>query len=490
MNLAELIINLPVRHASGNLDVPVNHVLCDSRKITPGDVFVAVSNVYYDGHQYIQDAIAAGASAIVHSNNLSDDLVCDIPCVRVTSTMEAIGYMCALERGNPSRKMDLVGVTGTNGKTSTCHMIESIMKASGVPTGIIGTTGASYGDISVDTGLTTPEAPELQKILAEMVDAGVQRATVEVSSHGIALKRVLGCHYSAGVFTGLGRDHLDFHANPSEYRETKVNWLLDDVQGCPNVRGVVTPLDDDAGQEIYREFRGRVLSFGFDDDSDIYPEALEMTTAGTRGRVLTPRGTLSLFLQAPGRHNVRNAMAAIGVASLLDIEPIAVVEGLQRFRGAPGRFDSVENTQGLTVLVDYAHTPDALAVAIQSLREITEGRVIVVFGCGGDRDQEKRPEMGAIVAEHADVLVVTSDNPRTESPTAIIDQVIAGIPTSSDAGSVHVEPDRRAAIKQAIELASPGDAVLIAGKGHESKQIIGDEVIAFDDRQVAAEVLQ
>jgi len=489
MMLQKLLAPLSVRASTGDCSVEVKRVLCDSRKVEEGDVFVAVHNHYYNGHQYIQNALDAGASAIIHSEALPAGVEITVPCVRIHNTLDALGTLCAVNCGEPSRSMRLVGVTGTNGKTTTCHMIESILTAANLSTGNIGTTGARYAGTTVETGLTTPEAPELQLLLSQMVESGVTAAAIEVSSHGIALGRVQACHFAAGVFTGMGRDHLDFHGSQDEYRETKVNWLLDDVQNSANLCGAVVPFDDEAGQEVYGEFRGRILSFGFDDDADIYPSELELTASATRGRVVTPYGTLSLFLNVAGRHNVRNALAAIGVAHLLDLEPIAVVEGLQRFSGVTGRFDPVSNERGIQVYVDYAHTPDALSAAVQSLREVTEKKILVVFGCGGDRDPAKRPEMAAIVAEHADIMVITSDNPRSEDPKAIVDAIAAGVPETFDSSSVVVEVDRAKAIARAVELAEEGDAILIAGKGHETKQIIGDKVLPFDDRLVVQEVL-
>ncbi len=489
MTLQQLLAPLAIRSSTGDCSVEVKRVLCDSRKVSDGDVFVAVHNHYYNGHDYIQSALDAGAAAIIHSEDLPDGLETSAPCVRIHNTMDALGMLCAFNSGEPSRSMRLIGVTGTNGKTTTCHMIESILQAANVPTGHVGTTGARFGETEIDTGLTTPEAPELQDLLAKMVEGGVQSAAIEVSSHGIALGRVSACHFAVGVFTGMGRDHLDFHGSQEEYQETKVNWLLDDVQQSAGLCGAVVPFDDEAGQEVYREFRGRILSFGFDDDADIYPDELELTATGTRGRVVTPYGTLSLFLNVAGRHNVRNALAAIGVAHLLDIEAIAVVEGLQRFQGVTGRFHSVPNDRGLQIYVDYAHTPDALRAAVQSLNEVTDKNVVVVFGCGGDRDASKRPEMGAVAAEFANTLVVTSDNPRSEDPDSIIKDIVSGIPESFDASSVVVEVDRAKAIAQALSLAKEGDAVLIAGKGHETKQIIGDQVLPFDDRLVVEEAL-
>ena len=489
MKFTELARDVIVKYQGGALaEVEVRRIHCDSRKIQPGDLFCALVDAYRDGREFVPAAIEAGAVGLVLPARPEVDP--GVPWIAVPNVAEALARMAAAVMDHPSRKMTLVGVTGTNGKTTTCHILEAIVQSALKRPALLGTTvGARYANKTVTTGLTTPEAPELQELLADMVQAEVDVCAMEVSSHGIALKRVEACEFAAGVLTGVGSDHLDFHADHADYAQTKVEWLLGEVQASPTCLGVVVPIDDEFGREVHQEFRKNVITFGWDEDADIFPSALEMTPTGSRGRISTPEGTLSFDLKLAGRHNVRNAMAAIGAAQILGLEPIAIVEGIMRVRGVPGRFEAVENQRGFTVLVDYAHTPDALDAAISSVRELTEGRIIVVFGCGGDRDRAKRPEMARVVADKADHIVVTSDNPRTEDPHEIIEEILLGIPVGAAAGRIHVEPDRRAAIELAIGLAEPGDVVLIAGKGHETGQIIGEEKLPFDDRIVAAEVL-
>ncbi len=489
MRLQQLLADVLVRKSAGDLEVEVGRLHCDSRKVGAGDVFAAIVDVYRDGRKFVDAAIEAGAAALVLPEAPAGEL--SVPWIVVPNVPGALAQMCATRYGHPSKSLDLIGVTGTNGKTTTCHLLESILTSAGKTPGLLGTTtGARYAGKIVTTGLTTPESPELQMLLADMVSSGVDSVAMEVSSHGIALKRVEACEFVAGVLTGIGRDHLDFHADQEDYAETKVNWLLGEVQASPRCRGVVVPADDEWGMEVHREFRKPILTFGFDDDADIQPSALDMTPVRTRGRLSTPQGTLTLDLGLPGRHNVRNAMAAVAVAQILELEPIALVEGLMRVRGVPGRFEPVANDRGISILVDYAHTPDALGAAIASLREVTDRRLVVVFGCGGDRDREKRPEMGRVAAEGADVVVVTSDNPRSEAPGEIIEEILLGLPLDVTA-EVHVEPDRREAIRLALtEVAAEGDVVLIAGKGHETGQTIGEETVPFDDRVVAREVME
>ena len=487
MKLNTLLTHVILRETQGDLDLDINSIRMDSRKIEPGDLFAAVKDFYRDGHSYIAHAVEQGAAAVLLSDPPNEEI--GVPWVRVHNVLECLGPMCSRLHDFPSKKMAVIGVTGTNGKTTTAKMLEAIIASDAQKGGFIGTTGVSYGSTKVHTGLTTPEAPEFQELLSKMLSEGVQSAAVEVSSHGITLKRVHGTDFSCGVFTGLGRDHLDFHEDMSDYAETKINWMLGAVDHSPVGRGGVVPLDDETGRIILSEFRGNIYSFGFDEEADIYPQALEYSAKGTSGRLASPSGSLSLNLNVPGKHNVRNAMAAAGAALIMGIEPISIVEGLQSFKGVPGRFESIDNERDLFIYVDYAHTPDALQAALKSLREISSGRVIAVFGCGGDRDRAKRPEMAQAAVENADIIVVTSDNPRSEDPDVIISDILVGVPGGANGERVFVEADRRAAIKSAVEMAEPGDAILIAGKGHETSQIIGDKVIPFDDAQIVREVL-
>ena len=486
MNLRTLSAGLIIKDSGGNLDVDIRKIHCDSRKVRPGDLFAVIVDMYRDGRTYIQNAIDAGAIALLVSENPGE---VSVPWIRVPQVAAAMGPMCAkLLGGEPA--LELIGVTGTNGKTTTCHLLEAILLTAGRIPGFVGTTaGARYAGKTVSTGLTTPEAPELHELFADMRENGVNSVAMEVSSHGIALKRVEGCDFTVGVLTGIGSDHLDFHGDHTNYVETKVNWLLGEVQANPACKGVVVPNDDDGGLEVLSEFRKKILTFGPDDSADIYPDQIDMSPSGTRGRIATPVGTLTLDVRLPGRHNVRNAMAAIGAALLLDVEPIAIVDGLMRVSGVPGRLQGIPNERGIHVVVDYAHTPDALETALASLRELSSGRLIVVFGCGGDRDRAKRPKMGAIAYNGADLIVMTSDNPRNEDPGAILDEIVLGLPVDADPSNFVVEVDRRQAIQYAVQQAAAGDTVLIAGKGHEVGQVVGDVVNPFDDRVVAAEAL-
>ena len=489
MKLDALLVGLLVKSVRGDLDTDVTGVRTDSRKVKPGDIFCAQQDRYHDGLQYVNDAVTNGAAALVCETLPESPL--DIPCVVVPNAAIAAAQLAAALLKHPSQQLNLVGITGTNGKTTTALILRAILAVARRRWGVLGTTvGARWMDRHIATGLTTPEAPELQAILAAMVQDEIDTCAMEVSSHGIALHRVAACDFAVGIFTGLGRDHLDFHESLEDYADTKVNWLLGEVQQSRTLKGVVAPIDDPYGAEILSEFRYSTMTFGFTDEADIYPVDMELTPSGTRGRISTPSGTLTVSLRLAGRHNVRNAMAAIGAALLLDIEPIDIVDGLSRVPTVRGRFEPVPNDKQLHVLVDYAHTPDALETAIGSLRELTEGRVITVFGCGGDRDREKRPEMAQAAYAHSDVVVVTSDNPRSEDPDQIIHDIQKGIPETDSDTTVIVEVDRKTAIAKAIELATPADVVLIAGKGHETVQIIGTESLPFDDVLIAQECMK
>ncbi len=484
-----LIKGLSQRASGGDLDVLVRGVVSDTRKLEPGDVYVAVVDALHKGLDFVADAVARGAAALVLPAAPETDP--GVPWLVVPHTGAALARLCAAVYGEPTG--DLVGITGTSGKTTTATILHTILETAGRKAGLFGTAvGATYLGETRKTGLTTPEAPELFALLAEMRASGVDAVTMEVSSHGISLKRTYGLPWTVGVLTGVGNDHLDFHESHDAYADTKVNWLLDEVARSKRVKGVVVPEDDEFGMQVHSEFRGGpVLTFGFEEEADIFPLSLELSPTGTRGTIHTPDGGLMLDLRLPGRHNVRNAMAAIGAAQLLGIQAIDIVDGISRVQRVPGRLEPVPNDRGFTVLVDYAHKPDALLAVLTSVRELIAetARVIVVFGCGGDRDRQKRPEMARIAYAHADEVVITSDNPRSEDPQSIVEEILLGLPADVDGERVHVDVDRASAIARAMALAEPGDLVLIAGKGHETGQIIKGETRPFDDRLVAAEVL-
>jgi UDP-N-acetylmuramoyl-L-alanyl-D-glutamate--2,6-diaminopimelate ligase len=442
--------------------VEVTSVVHDSRAVTPGALFCCVVGTATDGHAYAEQAVDAGAVALLCERPLGLGL--GVAEVQVPSVRAAMGPVAAAFHGWPSSRLTVVGVTGTNGKTTLTHLLASVLEADGRRCGVVGTlTGAR----------TTPEAPELQAILAGMERDGVDAVAMEVSSHALAQERVGGTRFALAVFTNLSQDHLDFHGTMERYFRAKA--LLFEPERSE--RGVVC-LDDPHGRLLRDTARIPVVGWSVEDATDVRIEPTG-TTFGWRGQVVR--------IGLAGRFNLANAIGAATAAAELGVAPDVVAAGLATAGPVPGRFELVDEGQPFTVVVDYAHTPDGLDKVLAAARELTAGRVLVVFGSGGDRDPTKRPAMGQAAARGADVVVVTSDNPRFEDPHAIISSVLQGIDTED--GAV-VEPDRRAAIAAALERAHPGDVVVIAGKGHETTQVTGEHVLPFDDRVVAREELR
>ncbi len=447
---------------SGDAEVPVTGITHDSRVAVAGSVFVCLRGANSDGHGFAADAVNRGARVVVaeHRLGLGDAEVI------VDDTRSTIGPLSSAVFDHPSRRLTVVGVTGTNGKTTTTHLLAAVLEAAGLPTGIIGTLSGMH---------TTPEAPELQARLAAFVAEGRRAVAMEVSSHALALQRVDGTQFAAAVFTNLGRDHLDLHGTEQQYFAAKARLFRREFAGL----GVVN-LDDMYGQLLA-------------DACDLPVEGFRLADA--EGLVVTPTSHRYTWRGHPievplgGRFNALNSLAAATTAGALGIDGATVARGLRRAPAVPGRFEPIDAGQPFSVIVDYAHTPDGLRVALGAAREaVGSGRVIAVFGCGGDRDERKRPAMGAVAAESADLVVVTSDNPRTEEPGAIIESIVRGI-EARYLGRVMVEPDRRTAIARALRHARPGDVVVIAGKGHETTQTVGTAVLPFDDRAVARALL-
>ncbi|CAN5848499.1 UDP-N-acetylmuramoyl-L-alanyl-D-glutamate--2,6-diaminopimelate ligase [soil metagenome] len=444
---------------SGPTDVVLTRAVHDSRRAEPGVLFCAVTGANHDGHDHARAAVAAGATAVLCERPL--DL--GVPELRVPSVRTALGPVAAALAGRPSDHLSVVGVTGTNGKTTTTHLLGAVLEAAGRPCGVIGTLTGTR---------TTPEAPDLQAALADLIVGGREAVAMEVSSHALDLHRVDGTHFSVGVFTNLSRDHLDHHQDMAAYFAAKARLFEPDL--C--ARAVVN-VDDPHGR-LLRD-AAVIPSTGY---SLADAEALTLNPDGSRFRW---RG-VEVHLPLAGRFNVYNALAAAAAAAELGIGPEEVAVGLTAAGAVPGRFELVDEGQPFLAVVDYAHTPDGIEQLLIAARELASDRVILVFGAGGDRDRAKRPEMGEVAARLADVVVLTTDNPRHEAPAVIISQVRTGMNETRD---VRVEPDRRAAIEVAVRAAGPGDVVLVAGKGHETTQIIGEAVVAFDDRLVLREAL-
>lgn len=471
----------------GNADDEVSGIAYRSDRVQPGDAFFCVVGMTSDGHSFAQDAIDRGAKVLVVQRKVYLADATDVTEIVVKDTRKAMAAAAANFYDHPSRNLALVGITGTNGKTTTTYLVEHIARVAGKRTGVIGTVGIRIGDAAEKSAHTTPESPDLQQLFARMRDARCDVVAMEVSSHALDLDRTWDTAFAVTAFSNLTQDHLDYHHTFEAYFEAKARLFSKDY---PAKR--VICIDDKWGKELLRRCsvaEDSVVTTGFDPSTQIHP--VDVQYAPTHTTVtLDVRGSLHTFdYPLVGRFNVENIMCAFGIGLQLGFPAGVIVEALEEAPQIPGRLERVSapNTGGVSVFVDYAHTPDALEKALASIMALTPGRTICVFGCGGDRDASKRPIMGraALAADHA---VVTSDNPRTEDPQAIIEDIVSGMGSGAD--RFEVEADRRAAIARAIAQAKAGDSILIAGKGHEDYQLVGDQVLSFDDRIVAAEELE
>jgi UDP-N-acetylmuramoyl-L-alanyl-D-glutamate--2,6-diaminopimelate ligase len=471
MKLRELLRDVPVRDVREDLDTEIHGVTPDSRLVKNGWLFVAIPGTAKDGSQFIPQAREKGAAVVISSDNVDDPRA-------------ALALIAANFYGRPADKLSLVGVTGTSGKTTTTRMIESIFDASGDPVGLIGTIEYRAGDEKLTADRTTPDAVVLHEWFAKMVDAGVHHAVMEVSSHALALKRTYGIRFTAAVFTNLSREHFDFHKDFEDYFAAK-RILFDQIDRARKT--AVVNIDDEYGRRLIGELGDTVITFGLGENAHIRPaDDLKPDVNGLRGTVITPLGKIHVDSALLGLPNLYNWLGAIGAALVAGMPLETIEAGIRNLKSVRGRFERVGDAVP-TVIVDYAHKPDAMEKLLHAVREIAEGRnVTIVFGCGGDRDRGKRPQMGEIAARLADRVIVTSDNPRGENPRAIIDEITKGIEGREYAAIA----DRREAIARAIEEASEDDVIVIAGKGHETYQVTGDQVIHFDDREEAELALQ
>ncbi len=461
----------------GDGGVRVVDVTHDSHEAGQGSLFVAIRGFRTDGHRFVDEAVGAGSPAVV----VDRDVDVAVPRIVVADTRRALGPLAAEVHGRPSERLAVVGVTGTNGKTTVTHMLEAIASGTGHLPGMIGTIQARVGGKVIPSVRTTPEASDLQRMLAEMARRGADVVAMEVSSHALALGRVDATGFAVAAFTNLGRDHLDFHGDVERYFAAKRELFRPD-----RTRTAVIWTDDPFGARLAAEVSTPTITVGLSADADLVGRIVETSLAGSLVTVTYRGRTVEVRVPLPGRFNVANGLVALGCAVALGWDLAEAAAALADAPPVPGRFELVAVDGAAGVVVDYAHTPDAIAAAISTARRLAAGRVIVVFGAGGDRDREKRPLMGAAAAA-ADVTVVTSDNPRTEDPEAIIDEVMAGVPGEAE---VVREVDRERAIGIALELAGPSDLVLVLGKGHEQGQEVGDRVIPFDDRAVVRRLAQ
>jgi len=498
MKLGELLTAL-----ESSMDLPpdrlereVPDISHDSRSVQPGSLFVAVRGFHSDGHRFIPQALERGAAVIVAEDLAGADTAGPAVLIRVRDSRAALARLATRFYGRPSEKLRLIGITGTKGKTTTSYLVRSIIEAAGHTSGLIGTIDYRIGSRVYPAPNTTPESLELQKLLAEMVAAKAGYAVMEVSSHALALGRTEGCVFDTAVFTNLQQDHLDFHKDLRSYFQAKL-LLLSGLAG--NSHAVVNA-DDPNAAEVLRSTKAAALTFGMTDAADIAPIGkIGHNLSGLVFTVRTPRGPVAVASPLVGRHNVYNILSAIGVGVARGFSSDAIEQGIRNMRAVPGRMEKVDEGQLFGVVVDYAHTEASLASLLEAVRDMATARIITVFGCGGERDRTKRPRMGAAAAAGSDIVIVTSDNPRSEDPLNIIREIESGMAASAvrvsgpDAGRsaiadrtpYYVMPDRREAVSAAIGMARPGDVVVLAGKGHEDYQVIGEQKLPFDDREVA-----
>lgn len=481
VNLKELLAGLTLEGQVPDT-LPIERVACHSDRVGRNALFVAIPGTRSDGSDFAAAAVKQGATAVLSEKKLMLPNAC---CLRTEDARLALAVVSAAWYGHPSESLFTVGVTGTNGKTTTTYLLDSILRGASDKRTLMGTIRHIIHGRVVESANTTPESVELQAFLREALDQGAHHAVLEVSSHSLKMKRVHGLRFSAAIFTNLTRDHMDFHPTPEDYRDTKALLFS---QGLKKDGTGIINLDDDAGAYFIGHCAGSVLRYSMTDKrAEIYPLSAALDSKGTRLALQTPLGEISFFTRLRGHFNVYNIMSAVGAGIAAGCDKEQIISGVERIHSVDGRFESVEAGQPFSVLVDYAHTPDALENVLNAARKITPNRLISVFGCGGDRDKGKRPMMGRLSEKLADYTVVTSDNPRTEQPDAILRDITVGM---RDHNRYEVIPDRAAAIAAAIRLAGDGDTVVIAGKGHENYQIIGTIKHPFDDRKVAADYLR
>jgi UDP-N-acetylmuramoyl-L-alanyl-D-glutamate--2,6-diaminopimelate ligase len=487
VKLLELLALVPLQSVRGPRDLEIHGVAVDSRDVRPGFVFVALQGEKADGHGFLDDAIRRGAVVVVSERPADAGLsgaTGKLTWVQTPDARKAAGSMAARAWGEPAKKLDLVGITGTNGKTTSAYLVDGLISRLAPPSVMLGTVVSKIGDRSEPARHTTPEAPAIQELLAEAAAAGCRYGALEVSSHGLALSRLEGSEFQVAVFTNLSRDHLDFHRDMESYFEAK--RLLFTRYLRPGGRAIVA-IDDVYGERLASTISAPTTTFGFSSTADLAMVGVEASLAGTR--LSFREGSVTREIRSPlvGRYNAVNLLGAFAAVRALGFSPEEILRTLPEVPGAPGRFEKVAVPRPFDVVVDYAHTDDALRKLLEAARPLTRAKLWVVFGCGGERDRSKRPLMGMVAARLADRVVLTSDNPRGEDPEAIVREIQLG--TKEHTGSVEVEVDRRKAIARALSGAEAGDLVVIAGKGHEPYQIIGDRVIDFDDRNVVREIL-
>jgi UDP-N-acetylmuramoyl-L-alanyl-D-glutamate--2,6-diaminopimelate ligase len=481
VRLAKLLRGLDVKGVSAHADLEIAEVAYDSREAKPGTLFVAIHGEKTDGNKFVPDAIARGAVVIASEQPRPETLPPEFPWLEVPDARKALAVVAANFFGRPAEVLRLIAVTGTNGKTTTSYLVDSIMRATGSEVGLFGTIVHRLVRASRPAARTTPESLDLQSFLADVVRAGGTHAVLEASSHALAMDRLWGCRFAVAIFTNLTRDHLDYHKNFEEYFAAK-RRLFEGTGAAPPAVGVINT--DDAYGKRLAGLASKTLTYGLENGADIRTRRPSVSFSGIEFTAETPAGKIEIHSPLVGRFNVYNLLAAIGAGVALDLSRDVIASGIAQLPSVPGRFERIDLGQPFLVIVDYAHTDDALRNLLTAARELNAGgRIITLFGCGGDRDRTKRPLMGEVAGRLSDIVVLTSDNPRSEDPLLIINDAIVGVQRTET--KCLVEADRERAIEIALDQARPGDIVVLAGKGHERVQILRDRTVPFDDREMA-----
>lgn len=483
MKLSDVLANVPGLNIHGNSEEIIRGISYASKTVRPGDLFAALKGERADGYDFVGEAVGRGAVAILSERELPDHV--QKTWVQVASPRKALALCASNFFGHPSEKLKLVGITGTKGKTTITYILEEILKTAGLNVGVIGTISYRSPGIQLEAERTTPEAPDLQRMMREMVDSGVTHCVMEVSSHSLELDRVTGIDFDVAVFTNLSGEHLDYHKTMDKYFESKKKLF----QILSREKMAVINCDDPWGEKLLSALKMDSLTYGTAPTATVRAEDFSFSQEGLEMTVKYGGGRISVASCLLGKPNMYNILASIASAQVLNVPAHAITEGIATLKGVPGRFEKIDNALGYNIFVDYAHTDDALKNLLETTKELNYGRIILVVGAGGDRDRQKRPRMGEVAGLHADWTILTSDNPRTEDPMAILRDIEEGIKNTGP-DKYELEPDRKLAIQKALTLAKNGDCILVAGKGHEGYQVLKDTVIPFNDADVIRNIIK
>jgi len=488
VKLQKLISNLGSFTISGKKDIEINGIASNSNNVKRGFIFISIKGPKVDGHNFINDAISRGAVAIIVEKDV--EVLKDITIVRVTDTKKILPIVADEFYNYPSNRMNIIGVTGTNGKTTTTYFIDQILRKAGHKTGIIGTINYQIGDRIIPAVNTTPGPIQLRALLHQMLVANIEYAVMEVSSHAIAQRRIAGIEFDTCVFTNLTPEHLDYHGTLEKYQDTKLQLFEQMGKNSKKntTKKAIINIDDPANKRFIDVCQVETITYGLNTNASVYATDIESTLNGSCFKLHIGSESIEVKINLAGRYNIYNALAGASAVLAFGLSLSEIKSGLKSLKSVPGRFEKITANAGFCIIVDYAHTPDGMKQVLSAAKALKPNRIITVFGCGGDRDKLKRPQMGKISSELSDYIIITSDNPRTEEPMKIIEEIIQGIKDTSSS-VLEIIPDRKSAIKRAIELAKENDMVMILGKGHETYQVLKNTVVPFDDRQVVKEIL-